>query len=145
PAGRPRLRPGVHRRLRPAPRLRLRRRPRGEQHPRRARLRLRALHPARRRRAPPRVLVAGGAGQGGQGRHVGRLLGGGMRRQVAVLALLLVAARAGAVEYEVPIEIDTDDDLYELLTTEQISEDTFNALLDLYQRGIDLNEADAEE
>lgn len=68
-----------------------------------------------------------------------------MRRQVAVLAFLLVAARAAAVEYEVPIDIDTDDDLYELLTTEQISEDTFNALLDLYQRGVDLNEADAEE
>src|SRR5215468_10610804 len=68
-----------------------------------------------------------------------------MRKQVAVLALLLVATRAVAVEYEVPIDIDTDDDLYELLTTEQISEDTFNALLDLYQRGIDLNEADAEE
>ena len=71
-----------------------------------------------------------------------------MRKQVAGFALLvviLVAARAGAVEYEVPIDIDTDDDLYELLTTEQISEDTFNALLDLYQRGVDLNEADAEE
>jgi len=67
-----------------------------------------------------------------------------MRTQVALL-VLLVAAGASAVEYEVPIDIFGEDDLYELHSSEQISDDTFNALLDLIQRGVDLNQADDKE
>jgi hypothetical protein len=66
-------------------------------------------------------------------------------RRLIALALLLVAARAGAVEYELPVDIDGEDDLYELFYSQEISEETFNALLDLLRRGVNLARADAEE
>jgi hypothetical protein len=67
-------------------------------------------------------------------------------RSVAVAAaLLLGAAQAGAVEYELPIDIDGEEDLYELYYSQEISEETFNALLDLLRRGVDVGRADAEE
>src|SRR5262249_18983910 len=66
-------------------------------------------------------------------------------KRVVALLLLLAPALARAVEYEIEIDITDEDDLYELWQSEQISEDTFNALLDLLRRGVDLNEADQEE
>jgi hypothetical protein len=63
----------------------------------------------------------------------------------AAVALLAAAGRARAIEYEVPIDIDTEEDLYELLNTEQLSQDSFDALLDLFQRGVSLEDADSEE
>jgi hypothetical protein len=66
------------------------------------------------------------------------------RRALAAL-VILVPALAHAVEYEIEIDITDEDDLYELWNSEQISEDTFNALLDLLRRGVDLNEADEQE
>jgi len=39
------------------------------------------------------------------------------------------------------IDIETEEDLYDLLVTEQISESSFNALLLLYQTRVDLNRA----
>ncbi|WP_146155576.1 helix-hairpin-helix domain-containing protein [Enhygromyxa salina] len=61
-----------------------------------------------------------------------------------VLALL-VPAEALAIEYEVFIDVDTEEELYDLYITDQISEDTFNTLVELRRRGIDLNEAGREQ
>jgi hypothetical protein len=52
---------------------------------------------------------------------------------------------AGAAEYEVFIDIETEEDLYDLQVTEQISDETFETLRELYQRGVDLNEANRAE
>jgi hypothetical protein len=62
---------------------------------------------------------------------------------VAVLAG--VAAPAAANPYEAYIDIDSEEDLYDLLAANQINEDTFTALLDLLNRGVDLNTAGREE
>jgi hypothetical protein len=64
----------------------------------------------------------------------------------AALALLLVVPRvAWAIEYEIFIDVDDEEELYELWNTGQISEDTFNTLVDLRRTGVDLNEADREQ
>ncbi|PRQ09995.1 hypothetical protein [Enhygromyxa salina] len=61
-----------------------------------------------------------------------------------LLLALLVPRAALATQYEIFIDIDTEDDLYDLYITDQISEDTFNTLLELRRRGVDLNQADRE-
>ena len=48
-----------------------------------------------------------------------------------VLAVLAIAAPAAANPYEAYIDIDGEEDLYDLLAANQITEDTFDALLDL--------------
>jgi hypothetical protein len=60
-----------------------------------------------------------------------------------MLALLPHPARA--VPYEVFIDIETEEDLYDLLVTEQVSEASFDALLLLHQTRIDVNRAGREE
>ena len=50
-----------------------------------------------------------------------------------------------ANEYEVFVDIETEEDLYDLLASEDIGEDTFNALLELFQRGVNLNRASRGE
>ncbi|KIG13118.1 hypothetical protein DB30_00583 [Enhygromyxa salina] len=62
----------------------------------------------------------------------------------SVLFALLVPAVARATEYEIYIDIDDEEELYDLYITDQISEDTFNTLVELRRRGVDLNEADRE-
>ena len=62
-----------------------------------------------------------------------------------VAAFVGVAAPAAANPYEAYIDIDTEDDLYDLLAASQITEETFTALLDLFNRGVDLNRATREE
>lgn len=62
-----------------------------------------------------------------------------------VLAVLAIAAPAAANPYEAYIDIDGEEDLYDLLAANQITEDTFDALLDLLNRGVDLNVAEREE
>ncbi len=65
---------------------------------------------------------------------------------LTLLAVLVLAPRpAWATEYEVFIDVETEDELYDLLISEQISEDTFNLLIELYRRGIDLNTATREQ
>ena len=54
------------------------------------------------------------------------------------------ANMASAVQYEVFVDIDTEDDLYDLLVTGQISAGSFNALLELHQTRVDLNRADRQ-
>lgn len=68
-----------------------------------------------------------------------------MRQLIAAAAVLLLAARAAAIEYELPIEIDSEDDLQELFFNQEISEETYNTLLELLRRGVDLAKADPEE
>jgi hypothetical protein len=56
--------------------------------------------------------------------------------------LLVLAPRtASAAQYEVFIDVETEQDLYDLLITEQISQASFDALLLLYQTRVDLNRA----
>ena len=65
---------------------------------------------------------------------------------LTLLAVLVLVPRAAwAIEYEVFIDIDSEDELYDLLVTEQISEDTFDILLELRRRGVDLNTASRDQ
>jgi hypothetical protein len=63
----------------------------------------------------------------------------------ASLAVLALAVPARANKYEVAIAIDDEQDLYDLATSGQISEETLATLVELYQRGVDLNTAGREE
>ncbi|NJK30965.1 MAG: helix-hairpin-helix domain-containing protein [Deltaproteobacteria bacterium] len=71
-------------------------------------------------------------------------------RRASLAAALGLVRRAGprvaqAIEYEVFIDVDDEEELYDLFVTEQISEDTFNTLVELRRRGVDLNEASREQ
>lgn len=63
---------------------------------------------------------------------------------LALLVPILVPSTARATEYEVFIDVDTEEDLYDLYISDQISEDTFNTLVELRRRGVDLNQADRD-
>ena len=64
---------------------------------------------------------------------------------VAVTLLLALAPRtARAVQYEMLIDVDNEEDLQELFTTGQISEDTWNTLVQIMRRGVDLTRAARE-
>lgn len=70
------------------------------------------------------------------------------RLRLLLLALLVLLAwprAAWAIEYEVFVDAENEDELYDLLLSEQISEDTFNLLLELHRRGVDLNTATREQ
>lgn len=54
---------------------------------------------------------------------------------------LAVPRIASANQYEVFIDIDTEEDLYDLKVAEVIDDDTFETLVDLLQRGVNLNGA----
>jgi hypothetical protein len=69
-----------------------------------------------------------------------------LRLLLTALAIVLLVPRpALAIEYEVFIDVDSEDELYDLLVTEQISEDTFDILLELRRRGVDLNTATRDQ
>jgi hypothetical protein len=59
--------------------------------------------------------------------------------------LVLVPRPAWAIEYEIFIDIDDEEELYDLYVTDQISEDTYNTLLELRRRGVDLNTATRDQ
>lgn len=59
--------------------------------------------------------------------------------------LVLVPQRARAIEYEVFIDVETEEELYDLVLTGEISQETFDTLLDIYRRGVDLNTASRQE
>lgn len=72
-----------------------------------------------------------------------------MRRWLGLVGLgaslgLAVPGSAGAVEYEIFVDIDDEEDLNELQLTEQIDDTTYEALVELLRRGIDLNDASRE-
>ena len=69
-----------------------------------------------------------------------------LRRAFAVSSLIALApCSASAVQYEIFIEVETEEDLYDLLATEQISESSFNALLLLHQTRVELNRAGRQQ
>lgn len=51
---------------------------------------------------------------------------------------------AGAVQYEIFVHVETEEDLYDRLVSAQITDRSFQALLLLYQTKVDLNRADRE-
>ncbi len=61
------------------------------------------------------------------------------------LAAALGSAPARAAQYEIFIDIDDEDDLYDLRAADAISEDTFQTLLELLRRGVDLETATRED
>ena len=71
-----------------------------------------------------------------------------MQLTTATATLLVVgaiAAPAAANPYETFISIDSEEDLYDLQATGQIDDDALANLIELYQRGVDLNKASREE
>ncbi|MBE7451060.1 MAG: helix-hairpin-helix domain-containing protein [Kofleriaceae bacterium] len=64
---------------------------------------------------------------------------------LATLALTLAATPAVAIPYEAFIDVDTDDDLDDLLASGQITPETYDALRVLLDRGVDLDTATREE
>ncbi len=71
------------------------------------------------------------------------------RRRALVILLglgaVLVPGSARATEYETFIDIDDEDDLLELNTAGDISGDTFDTLVELLRRGVDLNTGKRED
>lgn len=61
------------------------------------------------------------------------------------VALAALARPAAAHPYETFVDIETEEDLYDLQATGQIGDDTFEALDELLARGVDLNTADRDE
>lgn len=88
-----------------------------------------------------------GPPRGGGGRRLGSGAGRGPWRRLG-LALALAAAvwpqRAEAVEYEIFVDIDTEEELNDLLLTQQISDTTYETLVELLRQGVDLDEASRE-
>lgn len=69
-----------------------------------------------------------------------------MRYTLCISAALLLAARtAQAIPYETFIDVDDEGDLQDLLAAGDISQDTYDELLDLMSRGVDLTRADRNE
>jgi DNA uptake protein ComE-like DNA-binding protein len=84
-------------------------------------------------------------GPTGQDRRTART-----RRRARALAASLVLCLAApslarAAEYETFIEVDDEDDLLELNTAGDISPETFETLVELLRRGVDLNAAKRDE
>lgn len=69
-----------------------------------------------------------------------------MKRLLLITFVLAVAARpAHAIPYESFIDIDDESDLQDLLSSGEITQDTYDELLDLLENGVDLNEASRED
>ncbi|MBI3184992.1 MAG: helix-hairpin-helix domain-containing protein [Myxococcales bacterium] len=70
------------------------------------------------------------------------LRGAAWTLRITAFALTLVAgAFASAAEYEIEIEVDDEQDLYDLYAQRQISDATLEALVELINEGVDLNRA----
>jgi hypothetical protein len=78
-------------------------------------------------------------------RRLGRLHGASCLVALTVAAALLAPATARAAEYETFIDIDDEDDLLELNTAGDIGSETFETLVELLRRGVDLNKSRREE
>jgi len=67
---------------------------------------------------------------------------------LALLAAVLAglwARPAAAVEYEIYVDIDDEEELNDLLLTDQITDTTYETLVELLRRGTDLNRASRED
>jgi hypothetical protein len=65
---------------------------------------------------------------------------------IAGLAALgwLIARPAHAIEYEIFVDVEDEDELYDLYASGQLTEGSYVALLELIRRGTNLDEADRE-
>lgn len=70
---------------------------------------------------------------------------GRVRLTVAVALAALAPAAASAAPYEAFIDVDDEDDLLELNTGGDISGETYETLLELLRRGVNLNTAPRDE
>ncbi len=61
------------------------------------------------------------------------------------VVLGLWARPAAAVEYEIYVDVDTEEELNDLLLTDQITDTTYETLVELMRRGTDLNRASRED
>jgi hypothetical protein len=69
-----------------------------------------------------------------------------VRFAVTVLVCVLALARAAhAIPYETFIDVDDEGDLQDLLAAGDITQDTYDELLDLMSRGVDISAADRNE
>ncbi len=60
---------------------------------------------------------------------------------LAVVAVLALSRPAQAIEYEIFVDVDNEEELYDLFLADQISEGTFLTLVEILRRGVELNEA----
>jgi hypothetical protein len=69
-----------------------------------------------------------------------------VRWSIAGIAALgwLVARPAHAIEYEIFVDVEDEDELYDLYATGQLTEGSYVALLELMREGTNLDEADRE-
>jgi DNA uptake protein ComE-like DNA-binding protein len=68
-----------------------------------------------------------------------------LKRALLVACVATLAPKTtGAARYEMFIDVETEEDLYDLLVTRQISETSFDALLLLHQTRVELNRASRE-
>jgi len=75
-----------------------------------------------------------------------RLIPRNVTRVLVLSATLAAAARpAAAIEYESFVDIENEEDLYELLIDNQITDETFETLVELLRRGVDVNTASRAE
>jgi hypothetical protein len=68
-----------------------------------------------------------------------------VRRWIVTLAVVASARAAHAIPYETFINVDSESDLQDLLSMQEITQDTFDELVDLLSAGVDLNTADRAE
>jgi hypothetical protein len=68
-----------------------------------------------------------------------------LRATTSLLVLCALAAPASGNPYETFISIDSEEDLYDLQATGQIDDEALANLVELYQRGVDLNRASREQ
>lgn len=69
-----------------------------------------------------------------------------MRYAICIVAAALLSARpAQAIPYETFIDVNDEGDLQDLLAAGDIAQDTYDELLDLMSRGVDLARADRNE
>ncbi len=69
----------------------------------------------------------------------------GLALLLFIIATVLGAPTAGAVEYSNPIEVNDEDDIYQLYENQIIEVDERDRLLDLLREPVDLNEASRDE
>jgi hypothetical protein len=68
-----------------------------------------------------------------------------LKRILAAAIVLAVARPAHAIPYEAFIDVDDQGDLDDLLSSGEITQDTYDELLDLLENGVDLDEATRED
>ncbi len=60
---------------------------------------------------------------------------------LALAGMMLAPSWANAAQYEVFIDVDDEEQLYDLQVAGEIGDGTFEVLVDLIRQGVDLNTA----